>query len=233
MESESLGWREETSCARGCGGGGSADCSPRGAGPNQAVVVPVYDAGLAGQKTRRVVRGALEYRDRFTLPETDRAAPSHDRQEQRHAGERTCDGSLRIQLGTCRDVSSRSEEPHRPAPLELRAGAERGGLRLAQTGWGLHPGTISTRVFPRVKTCRPVYPAEPKTPSLVSTLALAASAWIPLQERRKLSGIGHSCLPRRHSCRRLFERARKGVETSLDAAGKSAQCHLVFIVVRK
>ncbi len=41
---------EETPCARGCGGGGSADCRPRGAGQKQAVVVPIHDAGLAGQK---------------------------------------------------------------------------------------------------------------------------------------------------------------------------------------
>ena len=37
---------------------------------------------------------------------------------------------------------------------------------------------------------------------------------------------GHSCLPRRHSCRRLpstlKSRPRKGVETSLDTAGTRA-----------
>ena len=112
----------------------------------------------------------------------------------RNAREGTTDGGLRIQLGTCRDVSGRLEEPHRPAATELRDGAERGGLRLAQIGRGNHPGTISTRVFTCAKTRCSVHITQPKTP-LLSPIALAAPAWIPLQERRKLSGIGRSPCP--------------------------------------
>ena len=38
----------------------------------------------------------------------------------------------------------------------------------------------------------------------------------------------HSCVPRRHSCRRLASSTRTGVEMSLDTARTRAKCHKFF-----
>src|SRR5580700_923931 len=63
-----------------------------------------------------------------------------------------------------------------------------------------HSAGISRRVLSSAQNCCTVPVAAAKTQVLPAT-ALATAGGFPIQERRKLSGIGHSCLPCRDSSR--------------------------------
>src|SRR5580700_5247401 len=56
-----------------------------------------------------------------------------------------------------------------------------------------HSAGISRRVLSSAQNCCTVPVAAAKTQVLPAT-ALATAGGFPIQERRKLSGIGHSCL---------------------------------------
>src|SRR5580700_8480439 len=77
-----------------------------------------------------------------------------------------------------------------------------------------HSAGISRRVLSSAQNCCTVPVAAAKTQVLPAT-ALATAGGFPIQERRKLSGIGHSCLRHAH-CEDL---GKTGVWTSREQYG--------------
>src|ERR1035437_1636702 len=71
-------------------------------------------------------------------------------------------------------------------------------------------------------TCDSLVPVSPKLPRREETMATKGWRTNNFTLRGGQMWRKHSCLPRRHSCRRSLPRARRSVELRLDAARRSA-----------